>query len=42
ALGLTTHGVRYHIRNIFGKLRVRNRRDAIRRARVIGLLPSYE
>ncbi|MDE0422807.1 MAG: LuxR C-terminal-related transcriptional regulator [Gammaproteobacteria bacterium] len=42
ALGLTTHGVRYHIRKIFGKLRVRNRRDAIRRARAIGSLASYE
>ena len=42
ALGLTTHGVRYHIRNIFGKLRVRNRRDAIRHARAMRSLPSYE
>lgn len=38
ALGLTTHGVRYHIRNVFGKLRVRNRRDAVRRARAVGLV----
>ena len=40
ALGLSTPGVRYHIRNIFGKLRVRNRRDAVRHARAIRSLPS--
>ena len=42
ALRLTTHGVRYHIRNIFGKLRVGNRLDAVRRARAIRSLPSSE
>ena len=37
-LGLTTHGVRYHLRNLFSKLDARTRRDAIRRARELGLM----
>ena len=38
ALGMTPHGVRYHIRAIFKKLAVHNRADAVRRARALGLL----
>ena len=33
SLSLTVHGVRYHIRNIFRKLEVSNREEAVRRAR---------
>ena len=36
-LGLSAHGVRYHLRKLFAKLGVRNRRDAVRRAREMGL-----
>ena len=39
ALGLTVHGVRYHIRNIFHELRVSDRVEAVRRAQSLGLLP---
>jgi len=39
SLSLTPRGVRYHLENIFGKLDVRNRRAAVRRAREMGLLP---
>ena len=39
ALGLTTHGVRYHIRNIFRKLHARDRSEAVHRAHTLGLLP---
>ena len=39
-LGLTPHGVRYHIRGLFAKLEVRSRGDAVRRARELGLLPD--
>lgn len=38
ALGMTPHGVRYHLRAIFEKLGVHNRADAVRRARAFGLL----
>ena len=38
ALGMTPHGVRYHIRAIFKKLGVHSRGDAVRRARAFGLL----
>ena len=38
ALGMTPHGVRYHIRAIFKKLGVHNRADEVRRARALGLL----
>jgi len=40
ALGLTIHGVRYHVRNIFHELRVSNRDEAVRRARSLGILPD--
>ena len=39
ALGLSRHGVRYHIRNIFRKLEVGDRTAAVRRARALGILP---
>ena len=38
ALGLSTYGVRYHIRNLFAKLEAHTRADAVRRARELGLL----
>ena len=38
ALGLTVHGVRYHVRNIFNELRVNNRVEAVRRARSLGII----
>lgn len=38
ALGLTAHGVRYHVRTIFRKLEVSGRAAAVRRARAIGML----
>ena len=38
ALGLTVNGVRYHIRSIFGALRVGSRAAAVNRARELGLL----
>ena len=40
ALGLTVHGVRYHVGNIFHELRVSNRAEAVRRAHSLGLLPD--
>jgi len=42
ALGLTVHGVRYHVRKIFHKLEVGSRREAARRAEALGLLESTE
>ena len=39
-LGLTTSGVRYHLRNVFGRLGATGRADAVRRAREAGLLPG--
>ena len=42
-LGLTTNGVRYHLRKLFSRLGATNRSEAVRRAREIGLfdrLPS--
>ena len=39
ALGLSAHGVRYHLRNLFAKLEVSTRAEAVRRARELGLLP---
>ena len=40
ALGLSRHGVRYHLRRIFAKLDVARRQDAVRRAASLGLLPD--
>ena len=37
-LGLSTHGVRFHLRNLFAKLGARNRAEALRRAREMGLI----
>ncbi len=39
-LGLTTHGVRYHLRKIFNKLGVKSRAHAVRRARELGMIPD--
>ena len=38
ALGLTRDGVRYHVTHLFAALRVRDRRDAVRRGRALGLV----
>ena len=40
ALGLSAYGVRYHIRKLFAKLGARNRAEAVRRAREMGLAPG--
>ncbi len=37
-LGLTGHGVRYHLRKLFAKLGANTRVDALRRARELGLI----
>ena len=37
-LGLTSHGVRYHMRQLFFKLGVHTRADAVRRAKELGLI----
>ncbi|MCY4454322.1 MAG: LuxR C-terminal-related transcriptional regulator [Immundisolibacterales bacterium] len=37
ALGLSVHGVRYHLRNLFEKLGARTRGEAVRRARERGV-----
>ena len=37
-LGLTAHGVRYHLRKIFNKLGVASRAEAVRRGRELGLI----
>ena len=39
-LGLSAYGVRYHLRNLFAKLGARNRAEALRRAREMGLIPG--
>lgn len=39
-LGLSVHGVRYHIRNLFTKLGAGSRAEAVRRARDKGLIPD--
>ena len=39
-LGLTGHGVRYHLRKLFAKLGANTRADALRRARELDLLPG--
>ena len=38
ALGITPDGVRYYVRRLFRKFGVHRRRDAVRRARELGLL----
>ena len=40
ALDLSEDGVRYHVKKIFRKLGVRNRFEATRRARSLGILPE--
>lgn len=42
ALDMSYDAVRYYVRKLFAKVSVRNRYDAVRRARAIGLLPSEE
>ncbi len=39
-LGLSEDGVRYHLRKLFPKLGARNRAEAARRAREMGLVPA--
>lgn len=39
-LGLSTHGVRYHLRSLFAKLGARNRAEAVGRAEEMGLIPD--
>ncbi|MDE2923061.1 MAG: LuxR C-terminal-related transcriptional regulator [Acidobacteriota bacterium] len=39
-LGLSAHGVRYHLRSVFAKLGARNRAEAVRRAWDMGLIPD--
>ena len=39
-LGLTGHGVRYHLRKLFAKLGANTRAEALRRARELDLLPG--
>ena len=38
AIGLSVHGVRYHLRKLFAKLGVATRTEALRRARELGLI----
>ena len=38
ALGLSAHGVRHHLRNLFTKLGVHNRAEAVRRAKELRLI----
>ena len=40
SLGLSVHGVRYHLRKLFAKLQVSNRADLLRRARETDLFPD--
>lgn len=40
SVGLSAHGVRYHLKNIYAKLGVQNRTQAINRAQNLGLLGS--
>ena len=39
-LGISPHGVRYHLRKLFAKLGAAKRNDAVRRARELGLIPD--
>ena len=41
-LGISYNGIRYRIGRIFDKLAVRNRHDAIRKARALGILPAED
>ena len=38
SIGLSVHGVRYHLRKLFAKLGVSNRAELLRRARETGLI----
>lgn len=40
SLGLSVHGVRYHLRKLFAKMHVSNRTELLRRAREVGLIPE--
>ncbi len=40
ALGIGVHGVRYHLRKLFNKLKVARRAEAVVRARELGLIPE--
>ena len=42
SLGLTDNGVRYHVKKIFTKLGVTNRRDAVRKAEALGISPAAD
>ena len=42
ALGITRHGVRYHVQNILRKLDTHSRREASRRARALGIIPPTD
>lgn len=42
ALGLSAHGVRYHLRALFKKLGAKNRAELLQRARDTGLIPDRE
>ena len=39
-LGLTAHGVRYHLRKLFSRLGVTSRAEAVRRGRELGVIPG--
>lgn len=39
-IGLSVHGVRYHLRSLFDKLDAENREEAVRRAREMSLIPD--
>ena len=39
-LGLSVHGVRFHLRKLFTKLRVSNRTELLRRATELGLISN--
>ena len=40
ALGISVHGVRYHLRKLFNKLNVARRAEAVTRATELGLIPN--
>ena len=42
AMGITRDGVRYYVKRLFAKLKVRSRFAAARRARLLGILPADE